>query len=296
LKARLLGFACVAALAGPASAVEFEPSIQTWLSRGKTTWNHNAQPANPALGNPTSQLTYSDMKADIIELGLTVRHREFFGSVTVGTGSIDGGTLQDEDWLAGQVKISDTNSVIKGDTLYYWMIDVGRNVFWSERSTAGVFVGFGQYYETIDAFGVTDNLNGGFRLVSASTKVISNDARWSFVRVGVNGKLSPWAPLTLSAELAYVPYVDLNNEDSHYLRNDLGPVPNIHMDGSGDGLMWQVEGRLTIFTGASLFVAYRDWRFKADGDIRFGSSGQKLPLNNFETTRSGYRFGFSYRF
>jgi hypothetical protein len=148
----------------------------------------------------------------------------------------------------------------------------------------------------IDAFGVTNNLTGGTRLVSDSTKVITNDARWSFFRVGLNGKVSPWARVTLSAQVAYLPAVDLKNEDSHYLRNDLGPVPNIHMTGSGDGLMWQVEGRYTIFRGAAIFVAYRDWRFKADGDISFGPSGQRLPLNNFETTRSGYRIGFSYRF
>jgi len=295
LKSFIVGIACVAALAGPAAAVEFEPSIQTWLSKGSTTWNHNAQKANPAFGNPTSQLTYSDMKSDILEIGLTVRHREFFGTATIGTGAIDSGTLRDEDWLAGQVKFSDTNSVIKGDELHYWMIDVGRNFFWSERTTLGAFIGVGQYYEVIDAFGITDNFTGA-TVRPASTRVISNDARWTFFRLGVNGKLSPWAPLMLTAEIAYLPFVDLKSEDSHYLRNDLGPVPNIHMEGSGDGLMWQVEARYTIFTGASFFVAYRDWRLKADGDIRFGSSSQRLPLNNFETTRSGVRLGFAYRF
>ena len=296
MRAFLLGLACVAALARPAAAVEFEPAIQIWNTNGSTTWNHNAKPANPAFGNPTSQLTYSGMKSSIFEVGLTVRHREFFGTAALGIGSIDGGNLQDEDWLAGQVKISDTNSAIKGDALYYWMIDVGRNVLWSERATLGAFVGVGQYYENIDAFGVTDNLNNGAILVSSRTKVISNEATWTFVRLGLNGKVSPWGPLMLTAEFAYVPYVDLHNEDSHYLRNDLGPVPNIHMDGSGDGVMWQVEARYTLFTGAAFFVAYRDWRFRADGDIRFGSSTQKLPLNNFETTRSGVRVGFSYRF
>lgn len=291
----MLGIACVAALAGPAAAVEFEPSIQVWKSEGKTTWNHNAQPANPALGNPTSQLTYSGMKADVIEIGLLVRHREFFGNVTLGTGSIDSGNLQDEDWLAGQVKFSDTNSEIKGDALYYWTIDVGRDLFWSARTTLAAFIGVGQYYETIDAYGVTSNFTG-VTTVPTSRKVITNEAKWSFFRVGLNGKFSPLARVTLAGEIAYLPYVDLRNEDSHHLRADLGPVPNIHMDGSGDGLMWQVEGRVNVFKGANVFLAYRDWRFKADGDIRFGSSGQRLPLNNFETTRSGVRLGFSYLF
>lgn len=275
--------------------MEFEPSIQFWKSEGKTTWNHNAQQANPALGNPTSQLTYSGMKSDIIELGLTVRHGDFFGIATVGTGSIDSGNLQDEDWLAGQVKFSDTNSAIRGDELHYWMLDGGRHLLWVPRATLAAFIGVGQYYETIDAFGVTDNFTGAIT-VPSSRKVITNEARWSFFRIGLNGKVSPWTPLILSAEVAYLPYVDLSNEDSHHLRGDLGPVPNIHMNGTGDGLMWQAEARFTIFTGASIFVAYRDWRFKADGDIRFGSSSQRLPLKDFETTRSGVRLGFSYRF
>lgn len=235
------------------------------------------------------------MKSDVIELGLTVRHLEWFGSVAVGTGSIDSGNLRDEDWLAGQVKFSDTNSAIRGDELYFWMLSAGRDLLWTERSTVGVFIGVGQYYETIDAFGITDNF-AGVTVRPTSVKVITNDARWSFFRVGLNGKVNPWTPLTLSAEVAYLPFVDLKNEDSHYLRNDLGPVPNIHMDGSGDGLMWQIEGRFTIARRASIFLAYRDWRFKADGDIRFGSSSQRLPLKNFETTRSGVQLGFSYRF
>jgi hypothetical protein len=275
--------------------VEFEPAVQLWKSEGKTTWNHNAQPANPAFGNPTSQLTYSGMKSDVIEVGLTVRHWQFFGTATIGTGSIDSGNLQDEDWLAGQVKFSDTNSEIRGDSLSYWMLDGGYHLVRGPRGSFAGFVGVGQYYETIDAFGVIDNFTG-VTTVALSRKVISNEARWSFFRLGVNGKVTPWAPLTLSAEFAYLPYVDLSNEDSHHLRGDLGPVPNIHMTGSGDGVMWQVEGRLTIASSASIFVAYRDWRFRADGDIRFGSSSQKLPLNSFETTRSGVRLGFSYRF
>ena len=236
------------------------------------------------------------MKSDIVELGLTVRHQEFFGAFSVGIGSIDSGTLRDEDWLVGQVKVGDTNSAIKGDELHYWMLDLGRELLWTERSTLGAFLGFGQYYEVIDAFGVTNNLTGGTRTVTEGTRVITNDARWSFVRLGLNGRLSPWEPFMLSAEVAYLPFADLRNEDSHYLRNDLGPVPNIHMTGSGNGWMWQVEGRYTLFTGGAIFVAYRDWHFKADGDIRFGSSSQRLPLNNFETTRSGVRLGFSYRF
>src|SRR6185503_12707696 len=113
LKALIVGIACAAAFAGEAAAVEIEPSIQYWASEGKTTWNHNAKPANPAFGNPTSQLTYSGMKSGIVEMGLTVRIGEWFGTGTFGSGSIDGGTRRDEDWLAGQVKFSDTDSAIR---------------------------------------------------------------------------------------------------------------------------------------------------------------------------------------
>ena len=296
MKALVRSFAFAAAFAGPAVAVEIEPSIQYWMSEGKTTWNHNAQRANPAFGNPTSQLTYSGMKSGIAELGLAVRIGEWFGAGTFGSGSIDGGTLRDEDWLAGQVKFSDTNSVIKGDEIRYWMLDVGRNVFRNRKFAVAALGGFGKYQEVIDAYGATNNLAGGAVLAPASTRVITNDATWTFFRMGAAGRFRPWEPLTLSAELAYLPVVDLSSEDSHYLRGDLGPVPNIHMSGTGDGHMWQLEARYNVFKGAILSLAYRDWRFRADGTIRFGASGQSLPLNNFETTRSGARLGFSYRF
>lgn len=296
MKALLLGCALAATLAGRAAAVEFEPSIQYWMSEGKTTWNHNAQPASPLFGNPTSQLTYAGMKSRVVELGLTVRISEWFGTATLGGGSIDSGTLRDEDWMAGQVKFSDTNSVIKGDEVRYWMLDVGRTVFRSRKFAVAALAGIGEYHEVIDAFGATNNLAGAAVLAPPSTRVITNDAKWTFLRMGATGRFRPVEPLTLSVEAAYLPVADLTNEDSHYLRGDLGPVPNIHMSGTGDGYMGQLEARYNVFKGAILSVGYRNWRFRADGKIRFGASGQQLPLNNFETTRSGARAGFSYRF
>jgi len=296
LKALIVGIACAAAFAGEAAAVEIEPSIQYWASEGKTTWNHNAKPANPAFGNPTSQLTYSGMKSGIVEMGLTVRIGEWFGTGTFGSGSIDGGTLRDEDWLAGQVKFSDTDSAIRGDEIRYWMLDLGRSVFRNRRFAIAPFAGFGKYQEVIDAYGATNNLAGGAVLVSASTRVITNDATWTIFRIGVVGSFRPVERLTLSAEVAYLPVADLTSEDSHYLRGDLGPVPNIHMTGTGDGHMGQLEARYNVFKGAILSLAYRDWRFTANGSIRFGASGQSLPLNKFETTRSGARLGLGYRF
>lgn len=276
--------------------MEFEPSIRYWESEGKTTWNHNAQPASPIYGNPTSQLTYSGMKSRIVEVGLTVRVSEWFSTGTFGTGSIRGGTLRDEDWLAGQVKFSDTDSVIKGDEIRYWMLDVGRTVFRNRRFAIAPFAGFGKYQEVIDAYGATNNLAGGAVLAPTSTRVITNDATWTFFRIGVVGSFRLVQRLTLSAEAAYLPVADLTSEDSHYLRGDLGPVPNIHMSGTGDGHMGQLEARYNVFKGAVLSLAYRDWRFTANGSIRFGANGQSLPLNKFETTRSGARLGFSYLF
>lgn len=296
MKAVFLGCLGLAALAGQAAAVEIEPSIRYWSSEGRTTWSHNAQPADPVLGNPTSQLTYSGMRGGLVELGLTVRGGEWFGTGSFGSGSIEGGKLRDEDWFAGQVKFSDTDSVIQRDDIRYWVLDVGRDVFRARRFAVAAFGGLGKYQETIDAFGVTDNLGAGAVLVPVTTRVITNEATWTFFRIGAIGSFRPVERLTLSAEAAYLPILDLSNEDSHHLRGDLGPVPNVHMSGSGDGYMAQVEARLAVFRGAIVSLAYRDWRFTADGTIRFGPSGESLPLKRFETTRSGARAGFSYRF
>lgn len=297
MKNIICAFAWAATLAAPqVLAVEFEPSIKYWISEGKTTWNHNAQPASPLLGNPTSQLTYSGMKSHIVEFGLTAQEGDYFGNLSLGVGNIDSGTLRDEDWLAGQVKFSDTNSSIRGDKLRYWVLDVGYNHFRTENSTVAGLVGYGEYEEVIDAFGATNNLAGGAPLISESTRVITNDAKWKFFRLGMNGKTKLNEQFTLLGELAYLPFVKLTNDDSHYLRSDLGPVPNIRSNGSGDGWMWQVESRYYVTKAASFSLAYRDWRFKADGTIRFGSSTTSLPLNKFETSRNGVRLGFSYLF
>ncbi len=296
MRCRLFTFACAAVFAAPAIAVEFEPSINYWMSEGKTTWNHNAQPSSPTFGNPTSRLTYSGMKSRVAEIGLAVRDQDFFGRASFGTGTIDGGNLEDEDFFVGQFRFSDTNSTIRGDKLEYWMFDFGGYPLRSEHAGLGLLVGYGEYREVIDAFGATGTSIFGPVNISQSTKVITNDAKWTFVRVGLTGQLTFWQRLTFLGEAAFLPWVDLVNEDSHYLRGDLGPVPNIHMKGAGTGTMWQLEARVTVYKGATLSLAYRDWRFKADGTIRFGASGTSLPLNSFETTRSGARVGFSYRF
>ncbi|MBX9812090.1 MAG: hypothetical protein K2Y16_10855 [Burkholderiales bacterium] len=299
----LLGLLAIVA-AGVPSAMAADPGSQElqittelkyWRSTGKTTWNHNASASSPLFGNPTSQLTYSGMKSNVAEVGIRADKERFFSRINFGAGNIDSGNLRDEDWLVGQLKLSDTDSSLRNGHLSYWLWDFGGAVFKDQNIAFSLFGGYGQYKEKIDAYGLRNLPGYPYPNLPDSTKVITNDALWKIWRLGtaVDGKLSD--QFKLNGELAYAFNAKLSNEDSHHLRTDLGPTPNIRHSGSGDGWMWQIGGAYEYTKALSFSAAYRSWLFRTKGTIRF-ANGAGLPINNFETTRDGLLIGMSYRF
>jgi hypothetical protein len=52
----------------------------------------------------------------------------------IGGGALTGGSLDDEDYLAGQIKFSDTFSKLDGDSLVYGTIDLGQRFVLLDRS------------------------------------------------------------------------------------------------------------------------------------------------------------------
>ena len=104
--------------AGAAQAQAGEFGVRYWYSEGKTAWSHNAQMLNPSLGNPTSILTYDGLKAHSVELhGRKSFNDNLYIKGYAGFGGIKSGSLDDEDFLAGQVKFMDTTWVPTCGTL-----------------------------------------------------------------------------------------------------------------------------------------------------------------------------------
>ncbi len=228
-----------------------ELGAKTWISRGQTDWNHNAN--NPFLGNPTSELTYENVDSVMFEInGKVTLNNFFFFRGNLGVGSNRDGDLIDDDYLSqefadflgGPTRFSRTQSSIDGADNFYTTLDIGKNVatFDDGRGAFGLFAGAQYWREKYKAYGVNvledqyDIYGGTGQLIPASTLAISNKVEWISARVGVNvdhrhhnGKLR------LSGDLALIPYADMHNEDSHHLREDLAPGANIIMDGDGYG-------------------------------------------------------------
>jgi Protochlamydia outer membrane protein len=290
----------------PGMEPAFELGARMWVSEGKTSFNINSHKADPMLGNPTSTLTYDGM--DGVSGEFTFRGKNESNTFTkgfVGAGGLSGGSLDDEDFYAGQIKFSDTFSRIEGSNLAYGTIDLGQSFTLNPRLTVGPFIGFNFWQETIEAFGARcnkDEVGGdfcgppGFIEVPFSTKVIVDQANWAALRLGTEINLKMSDRLTLIGDLAILPAAYLWNDDSHRLRNNLGPVPNIEDRGTGWGYQLEAEARYDFTPCWSAGAGVRYWFASTGGVADFVPFGAKTKLDDFESQRFGVLGDVSYKF
>ncbi|HYN13360.1 MAG TPA: hypothetical protein VET51_12035 [Burkholderiales bacterium] len=277
------------------SQTGFEAGLRYWLSTGRTQLSHNAQGLDPIFGNPTSILTYEDLQAHVLELhGRWTTAERWFIKGNVGLGVIRNGSFDDEDYLAGQVKFLDTTSSVTGKRLSYFSLDIGRDLWLTGggRTTAGLFAGFQLWNEHADAFGVTvthDPFGIAGGNLPDSLLVISNEVTWKSIRLGLATRTSLSKRTSIAMDLALVPYTTVRNEDSHHLRSDLGPVPNIIKTGTGWGAQADLELRHAVDENLELGVGVRHWWLKATRgtDVALGTA---VPIVDLESTRTGVTF------
>ncbi len=282
---------CVAHAQDPlAPAKRGELGVRWWVSSGETKISHNAQNLDPTAGNPTSVLLYHDLDAHVLELfGRQNFRNGFFLKGALGVGRINSGAFEDEDFDFGQVKFSDTTSSVPQGRISYGIVDIGRHwVLRQGAASIGLFAGFAQWSEGYDAFGATDHIGFIGGDISGDVNVVSNKVRWRALRVGVAGEfVMRRARLTL--DLAAVPYAEMRNEDSHHLRADLGPVPNIIDKGHGWGVQLDAELRYEVARRTELGIGARYWYMEVrDGTTDFHNfANAEAPLVEFYTRRSG---------
>ena len=256
--------------------------VRYWISSGETKRAHNAQSFDPSLGNPTSVLLYENLDANTIELF----GRQYFGGGQwlvkgfIGFGEVTRGSFRDEDFNAGQVKFSDTTSSVTAGDISYGAIDIGRNEWRLRdgRTVLSVYAGYSEWKEEVDAYGVTDAL-GFVGPVAHDVKVITNKVTWKSLRVGFAGNLALTERMRLDLDLALVPYSKVRNDDSHFLRQDptdLGPAPNIIIEGEGRGVQLDAEppGRAGAAGHRPLLGALRRDAQPAPGLVAPPSRGQ----------------------
>jgi hypothetical protein len=293
----------------PTEESQFQVGIRYWQSVGSTHFSINSSRRNPQLGNPTLVLKYDDMEGYSGEFFWSAMNETgTFAKGFIGGGGLNGGSLDDEDYLAGQIKFSDTNSRIKGDDLIYGTIDAGQHFKLIDRADKlwfSPFIGFNFWQETATGYGVRCNRDQvddtycatpGTALAPFSTEVIENQANWSSLRLGAELKANLWQRLNLIAEGAILPVAYVWNEDSHFLRRDLGTPPNVVDRGLGWGYQLEAAIRYDFTPGWSAGGGVRYWWAEVDGKSDFVHFNTEVELKQFTSERFGVYGDIAYRF
>ncbi len=288
-------------------AADYELGMGLVYTTGQTDWNHDASTAG--LGNPASELIYEELDTLALEFNGRVSLRRlgsgFSKSFVRGSVGFDAdsgdGNFRDDDWNAAQVLTSSTDSVIPGTDLFYLTADVGHEwlTFGEGRGSLALFMGYSYWTEENEAYGAYNRLTGA-QAISTAIRVINNKVEWHSFRLGALAEFSLNDRLNLTADVAFIPYADMHNEDSHLLRGDLGAVPNIVMDGSGLGFQGEVGLAYDVTQNWVAALGFRYWNLQGDGDIVFSANtptpSTALPLNDFDTFRYGISADLTYGF
>lgn len=287
----------------------FELGTRLWVSQGETSFKIDSHRLSPALGNPTSTLDYDGLDAVSGELTFRAKNEtNTFAKGFIGGGGILDGSLDDKDFLAGQVKFSDTGSHIEGSDLVYGTIDIGQDFTLIDngpRLVVGPFIGFNYWTETAEAFGARckpDDVGGalcgppGSVEVPFSVEGIKNNANWASLRVGTEVRATFWDRLTLIGDVAVLPVAYAFNNDSHLLRSDLGPTPNIQDSGTGWGYQLEGEARYDFSNCWSAGTGVRYWSASTDGKADFVHVHGNSKLEDYESDRLGVFADVTYRF
>lgn len=304
-----------------------------WHSEGETQWSHCASltcggssftpithngVTYSSNGDPTSELTYSDTKAKVLELYFDFslpQNDSLIISAKLGSGSGDGGSFRDKDWVlvpgtSTSSTYSDTLSSTENTNVSYYILDFGKTYDYN-KSKIKPYFGYVRYKEKLNAYGLNyleDELsyyNGGSPGTDTSlngVKVITNDITWTGWRIGSEFEypFNEKAGVTINA--AYVLDADADNSDSHHLRtslSDLGPVPNILNKGNdGNGWMLDIIGDYKHSDSLSFGLGYRYWKFEADnGSTTFGPNhSTAFPNRSLYSERSGFIASVSYKY
>ena len=175
----------------------FSTSLRYWYSWGRTKYGFTSRDAN--YGDPTSTLEWKD-KSHSGEIFAKLDHEPsgMFLRGSVGLGATASGTLTDRDFLVGQIRFSDTASVINGNAFRYGMADVGVEFMPESRVKIGPFVGYRYWKDDPLAMGARGNADDvgnvvcplGSYVVGSAAKAIGYDTTWQAARLGLSGGLS----------------------------------------------------------------------------------------------------------
>ena len=302
---------------------------------------HDASGSGSPFGNPSSELVYDDLDTMIGEINANVTlFEDYFFRANYGQDMIDfgNGLLRDTEFLSADSGSPSfrSHSKITGLDVWYVTIDGGWTYYRTVDTILRVFLGYQHWVEEYTARGLTIvecTPAAGVLFFDAAVcpsplpfkddeftgeTAVTNRVEWDSLRVGLTADVQLTRRFRLSGEIAWIPYTDMHNEDSHHLRvassgpgecvpvaplvvetPDLASVPNIIMDGNGWGWQGDIELLYEFADNISAFLGFRYWGLTSDGDVTFkcgDGSSITFPLNDLDTERYGVTAGFTYTF
>jgi len=299
----------VAVAAPPAESGSFRFKVGTryWLSSGKLAKDLFNDPRVDGVLN--SRLTYDGLEGGSFEgFGRVDASFGTFVKGNIGFAGLGSGALKDEDFPPALTPYSSTLSQQGGGRLSYASIDVGQIAVTSERVRGSFFAGYGHLSESANANGCNQTAGNPFVCVPAISSgilAITEDTHWDFVRLGFLGEIGLLDRLKLSAEVAWLPYAQVDARDTHWLRlgstpgSIAGPIPE---SGNGSGVQIETILSYQVTDRIGLGIGGRYWLLQTRGSTGFENVivGFPQPVAqplNFVTTRYGafaqgeYRFG-----
>jgi opacity protein-like surface antigen len=289
--------------ASPGSADDFDPSVRAFWHdfdyQVGTRYFWSTGTMLKSLKNPSgaavnSRLTYSGLDANSGEAFGRVEHNTgAFVKGVIGAGSMGSGSLKDEDFPPAISTYSATDSSQQDGSLKYATADIGWDALavadwqsWADRMLAvqkarlGPFIGYSYYREIANAFGCTQT--GGNPSACAPTAIpnsvlgITQENRWTALRLGIAGDASFLDRFNVGAEVAWLPLGSFDGTDSHWLRIRTGSAGDFNGPTADTGRVSGFQAELTVryrVTDAlSLGAGGRYWYFRSHGTEHFEQS------------------------
>lgn len=291
--------------------ITFELGARYWYSWGRHKYDLGLLKTEPVPSHSLiSRLTYDDLTASTGELTARITApSNLFAKGFIGGGSITDGHMTDEDFVipgdtVASIPYSNTNSPkVRGDVPVYGTIDLGYDWWRGAGHRLGTYVGYNYYRETMGAYGVIQIANplgpmgsaAGGPLAPTGHAIITQEATWQSLRLGVAGEFRLTPRFMLSVDAAFLPYVSVDAEDRHFFgsTSEIASINPLR----GNGVGTQLEAMLSYDLTAelSLGIGARYWAmWTRDASMTRSFDGSSGPITSappqhlrLETERAG---------
>jgi len=249
-------------------------------------------------GQMNSRLTYKQM---------TDLSREVFARIDMANGffakgyfngmDVFSGKLYDEDFPPAAVPYSKTSSDQRNGRGIQGAFDIGYTAFKGDNWKLGGYVGYEILQRRENVYSCTQVAgNPGICApgdVAPGSLTLSENELWQGVRLGVGGDYWVTSAIKLSGEATYLPYVNFEGTDYHWLRPDINSLKEHGHSGYGAEVQAVASYYFTKNFSAGIGARYT-WMRTNDGYTNFPQT-PKSP-EKFETSRLGAFLQLAYHF